>query len=306
MCRRSLLRERHAPAAVGKLAWSCSARLPRGQGANPPSPNRSSGCRATALSAKLNARLAHMLPGKDRARSWLTLFKEIDVDGSGLITYDELVSVIRTKLKVPRADLAEVRIKSLWIALDADSGGQITSAECAPASARSQSRMPAATCTWWCVSASRPLLSVRRPQIWPLHADAFARREASKEKAARGEGASACTLEDEGLRPRQTAAAGGQPAAGCLSRGVAAQSWCVAACCRSPSRPLLHGFAMAPEESTKQAEDRAGSHVASPFAESHPRFRPRLAWHGAPHGDLSDFSYPGHRQSSAGVAAGRH
>jgi len=83
----------------------------------------------TALSAKLNARLAHMLPGKDRARSWLTLFKEIDVDGSGLITYDELVSVIRTKLKVPRADLAEVRIKSLWIALDADSGGQITSAE---------------------------------------------------------------------------------------------------------------------------------------------------------------------------------
>ena len=28
------------------LAWSCSARLPRGQGANPPPPNRSSGCRA--------------------------------------------------------------------------------------------------------------------------------------------------------------------------------------------------------------------------------------------------------------------
>lgn len=47
------------------------------------------------LSRQFNARLEVVMPGKDRARSWYTLFKEIDDDESGLITYDELIKVSR-------------------------------------------------------------------------------------------------------------------------------------------------------------------------------------------------------------------
>ena len=47
------------------------------------------------MSHQFNARLEVVMPGKDRARSWYTLFKEIDDDESGLITYDELIKVSR-------------------------------------------------------------------------------------------------------------------------------------------------------------------------------------------------------------------
>ena len=44
------------------------------------------------LSAQFNGRLEVVMPGKDRARSWYILFKEIDDDESGLITFDELTA----------------------------------------------------------------------------------------------------------------------------------------------------------------------------------------------------------------------
>jgi len=81
------------------------------------------------LSIKFNQRLMYMLPGKERARSWLTLFKEIDVDDSGLITYDELADAVRVRLKLSKSDLPDVRLKALWLALDNDGGGQIASSE---------------------------------------------------------------------------------------------------------------------------------------------------------------------------------
>lgn len=81
------------------------------------------------ISVRFNGRLEYMLPGRERARSWLTLFKEVDVDGSGLITYDELVMVVREKLKITKTDLTSVQVKALWCALDADGGGQLSQAE---------------------------------------------------------------------------------------------------------------------------------------------------------------------------------
>ena len=81
------------------------------------------------LSVTFNKRLEYMLPGKERARSWLTLFKEVDVDGSGLITYDELSTVVREKLKISKGNLSEVDVKALWCSLDTNKMGQIDQAE---------------------------------------------------------------------------------------------------------------------------------------------------------------------------------
>ena len=75
---------------------------------------------------------AFLVPGKDRARTWLTLFKAVDVDDSGLIVFDEMLTVVRKQLKLTSEELPTQRIKALWIALDADSGGQISSTECVP------------------------------------------------------------------------------------------------------------------------------------------------------------------------------
>ena len=85
------------------------------------------------LSQQFNNRLEVVMPGKDRARSWYTLFKEIDNidDESGLITYDELYKVVRTKLKIRRADLADIRVKALWCSLDSNASDHIGAVEMA-------------------------------------------------------------------------------------------------------------------------------------------------------------------------------
>ena len=51
------------------------------------------------------------------------------MQGSGAITYDELCEVVRHKLRVPRAKLSEVAVKSLWCALDTDDSNQLTMSE---------------------------------------------------------------------------------------------------------------------------------------------------------------------------------
>ena len=78
------------------------------------------------LSTKFNEGLDNLKPAKNQTKSWLTLFKLADVDGSGNISYDELLSLIRNHLKLSKEDLSEWLVKALWVALDADSGGAIS------------------------------------------------------------------------------------------------------------------------------------------------------------------------------------
>ena len=58
----------------------------------------------------------------DNAVGWHDVFREFDKDGSGVITYDEIL-LVRNKLKLP--DLSNDTLKALWCALDADNSNQI-------------------------------------------------------------------------------------------------------------------------------------------------------------------------------------
>ena len=64
-------------------------------------------------------------PDAHEGVAWLQVFKEVDNDASGLITFDELRQVIRFKFKVKKAAFSEEQIKVLWCALDLDNSNSI-------------------------------------------------------------------------------------------------------------------------------------------------------------------------------------
>ena len=61
--------------------------------------------------------------------SWFKLFRRVDVNGSGLISFDEFAKMVRSLLKLPTSLLSESRLEALWLALDADGSGLISSGE---------------------------------------------------------------------------------------------------------------------------------------------------------------------------------
>ena len=68
------------------------------------------------LSALFNETLA-MFPDPN-AREWFRLFKHLDDDGTGRISYVEFAGMIREELRLNKRDLPEPRLQSLWRALD--------------------------------------------------------------------------------------------------------------------------------------------------------------------------------------------
>ena len=79
------------------------------------------------VSKTLNAALA-LFPDP-AARLWFKLFKLMDDDGSGRITYDELNACVRTQLRLDKAALPEVKLQAVWKALDEDDSGFISAGE---------------------------------------------------------------------------------------------------------------------------------------------------------------------------------
>lgn len=65
------------------------------------------------------------------SHGWKNLFAEIDEDGSGFVTFDELEDSVRHKLKIAKAKISEVSLKGLWCALDVDDSNQVTGEEMA-------------------------------------------------------------------------------------------------------------------------------------------------------------------------------
>jgi len=80
------------------------------------------------MSLMLNNRMVELIEDP-LARSWYKLFNHMDDDGSGLIDFHELEDMIRNELKVPNSLLNDEGLRCIWLALDNDSSGQISSGE---------------------------------------------------------------------------------------------------------------------------------------------------------------------------------
>ena len=82
------------------------------------------------LSVTFNAAMARRARESiDQNDNFFRLFKHVDSDNSGRISYKELLGMIREELLLKPADLPEARVKAVWKALDADLGGFLTAGE---------------------------------------------------------------------------------------------------------------------------------------------------------------------------------
>ena len=61
--------------------------------------------------------------------AWFALFKHMDDDGSGRISYAELRATVRDTLRCDKKELPELKLLGLWKALDDDGSGFISAGE---------------------------------------------------------------------------------------------------------------------------------------------------------------------------------
>ena len=80
------------------------------------------------LSMELNARLAIIAPDP-KSRTWFSLFRYMDEDDSGLISYHELVRMVRNHLKLENDAMPLSRLQRLFLTLDRDGSGQLCTGE---------------------------------------------------------------------------------------------------------------------------------------------------------------------------------
>jgi Ca2+-binding EF-hand superfamily protein len=80
------------------------------------------------LSQQFNAAMARRAKdvGSD---NFYRLFKHMDIDGSGRISYVELQRMVREELKLSRTALPKEKLQSLWCALDENASGFICAGE---------------------------------------------------------------------------------------------------------------------------------------------------------------------------------
>ena len=81
-----------------------------------------------ALSTQFNSYLNRLQPDPSK-RNWMSLFDRIDTDGSRSISFDELSQAVRVSLNISSVRLPARQLKALFLALDHDASGGISTDE---------------------------------------------------------------------------------------------------------------------------------------------------------------------------------
>lgn len=79
------------------------------------------------LAVAFHERLDHLYP--DNKGGWFKLFRILDRDSSGLVTFPEMLRMVRVELRMSERRLPMPTLMSVWAAIDVDSDGHITAAE---------------------------------------------------------------------------------------------------------------------------------------------------------------------------------
>ena len=82
----------------------------------------------TQLAQRLQAQL-NVIETDPSARTWFKLFRQMDGDSNGLISYDELSDMVRGDLKMGEDELPGEQLQAAWKCLDTDSNGFISAGE---------------------------------------------------------------------------------------------------------------------------------------------------------------------------------
>ena len=86
-----------------------------------------------ALAAQLHDKMHQLFSvvnnGVPTKVSWFRLFKHMDDDESGLISYSELAGRVREEWLFGHKELPEKTLKAVWLALDNDGSGRLTAGE---------------------------------------------------------------------------------------------------------------------------------------------------------------------------------
>ena len=80
------------------------------------------------VSAAMMFQLAKMEVDPSK-RAWYKLFKAMDENGDGHITFDELMVLIRKTVKLSEEDLSEKAVSAVWHSIDLDGNGWIDAGE---------------------------------------------------------------------------------------------------------------------------------------------------------------------------------
>ncbi len=90
--------------------------------------SRASPAAVADVAHRLYAQLRFLEPDPLKA-SWFTLFKSMDTDGSGLVSWHEFRTMVRSVLKLGADAMPDKELMAVWNALDADGSGHVSAGE---------------------------------------------------------------------------------------------------------------------------------------------------------------------------------
>lgn len=81
------------------------------------------------IACRLNAGVAFLFPEGRGQSIFFKLFRQMDSDDSGLVSYHELLKMVRDQLHLDARQISDGEIQGLWRALDADESGSIAAGQ---------------------------------------------------------------------------------------------------------------------------------------------------------------------------------